>query len=231
MANTLYRARIWFNTSDVIGIDPTEEAARVADFEANHKSVTVPCDDLENQENLILRTMSYEDFGDLIDGVTFKWNMVLLETAEKFYDLYLYDKPNPSAPDGTQYVRVTEKTVGKYMQLLGFEFDCPAGETTNYDVKWTVDIELTGARAFVSVGDAGSKANMVVIDKDNILGYGAGLVITQFGKDVPSLVLEHGCEASTTTAATVSAGLYVRIQYVNTGAETRKMYGVVKYYK
>jgi hypothetical protein len=231
MVNILYRARIWFDTTDVIGVDAAQEAARVADFETHHKSGTTPCDDLENQENMIVQKMSYEEFDALIDGTTYKWSMVLLETAEKFYDLYLYDKPNPTAADGTMYVRVTEKTVGKYMQLLGFEFNCPAGQTTNYDVKWTVDIELTGARAFVSAGDTGSKANLTVVDKDNILGYGAGLVITQFGKDVPSNVLAHGCEASTTTAATIGAGLYVRIQYVNNGVEDRVMYGVIKYYK
>ena len=134
------------------------------------------------------------------------------------------------AEDSTPYVRVTEKTVGKFLQLHGFEMICPANETTNYDVKWTVDIEFVGARAKDENNIFGNYANMQLIDKDNILGYGAGFILHEFGKEVPSAIMVETCNVETTTAATINTGLYLRIQYVNNSETETKMSGALKYY-
>lgn len=142
------------------------------------------------------------------------------------------NKPiGPKAPDSTPYVRVTEKTVGKYLQLYGFEIECPKNETTNYDIKWTTDIEFTGAKAFDEKGIKGNYSNMQLIDKDNILGYGAGFILHEFGKKVPSYILNNGCDINTTTAATINQGLYIRIQYVNNSQEEdTTVFVALKYY-
>ena len=148
------------------------------------------------------------------------------------------NKPtHPSAVDTTPYVRVTEKPVGMFLQVKGIEFTAKAGETTDYYLDWDEDIEFTGARAKVyeeSTGEAfanfGDKAQMYFVDKDNILGYGAGLIITQFGKDVPGKILEWGCVTETTTSATLMEGLYLKISYTNTGNTDLKVCAVLKYY-
>lgn len=153
---------------------------------------------------------------------------------EDFEDNYKDDANQPLAPratDTTPYVRVTEKTVGKYMQLLGFEFTAVADDTTDYLVKWDHDVEFVGAVSKTEGAHKGDTANMSIVDVDNILGYGAGFVVTEFGKDVPGKMLEIKCEANTTTAATVLTGLYIRIRYVNTHAtEDVEVYGTLRYY-
>lgn len=144
---------------------------------------------------------------------------------------------SPRASDTTPYVRVTEKTVGKYLQLKGFEIDCPGNDTSDLYVSWTEDVEFVGARAKIydastgnALGDFNDTADMQIVDKDNILGYGAGLVITEFGKDIPGKILEWGCVSETTTAAMVMTGLYIKISYINSTSTDKKLCGVLKYY-
>jgi hypothetical protein len=147
------------------------------------------------------------------------------------------------ATDGTQYVRVTEKTVGKTMQVKGFEFTCPADTTTNYDMVWSKDIEMVGgcadcypwveATPTTSVEDFyDSKCNMQVVDKDNILGYGAGFVLATFATDIPvSKLMINGCAAVSTTAFILMEGLYIRVSVTN-DSDTAEcvITGSIKYY-
>lgn len=134
--------------------------------------------------------------------------------------------------DNTPYVRVTEKTVGKMMQLYGIELTASADDTTNYDVKWSEDIEFVGLKGCCENAHYGDKVNAVMIDKDNILGYGANFVVAEFGKNVPAMLLDiMGCSAETTTAVTLMAGLYLRLSYVNAHAtEDAKLYIALRYY-
>jgi hypothetical protein len=137
----------------------------------------------------------------------------------------------PKASDGTPYMRVTEKTVGKMMQMLGFEFTAVANDTTDYEVKWTEDIEFVGAVAKCDRSDKGDTVGMSIVDVDNILGYGAGFIVTEFGKDIPGKMIEAKCDANTTTAATILAGLYIRIRYVNTSTtDVVEIAGSLRYY-
>lgn len=184
--------------------------------------------------------MSYSDF---IDLASVKNGMIQYSAISDGYDLFFEEgtiiyscritdsadvsdfesnhksaanKPIvPKASDTTPYVRVTEKTVGKMMQLYGLEFTAVANDTTDYEVKWTKDIEFVGATARCNRSEFGDKVQMQIVDVDNILGYGAGFVVTEFGKNVPGKMIESKCDAQTTTAATVMTGLYVRIRYEN----------------
>jgi hypothetical protein len=71
---------------------------------------------------------------------------------------------------------------------------------------------------------------MQLIDIDNILGYGAGFVLHEFGKNISSALLHAGCNVETTTAATINAGLYIRIQYINNSDEDTTLNAALKYY-
>ncbi len=145
------------------------------------------------------------------------------------------------ATDRTPYVRVTEKTVGKTMQVKGFEITGAANTVTNHDIKWTEDIEIVGgfADAYTDPADSntvfefkGSKVQMQVVDVDNILGYGAGTVLNTFAVDIPATkLLLNGCAALSTTAFDLLTGLYIRIA-VDNQHTTDKIYvaGSLKYY-
>ena len=154
--------------------------------------------------------------------------------GSEFAGSYLSDanKPvRPTASDSTPYVRVTEKTVGKMMQLYGIEFLGSANNTTIIDTKWTNDIEFVGMRGTCINAHDNDKLDAILIDKDNILGAGSDYVITEFGKDIPAKLLElQGCVAEATTAATVISGLYVRLSYENTGSTDARVYAALRYY-
>ena len=143
-----------------------------------------------------------------------------------------YDvRDSPVASDDTPYVRVTEKTVGKMMQIYGFEFVATASDTTDFQMKWSNDIEFVGAVAKSEGAHTGDIVNMQIVDVDNILGYGSDFIITEFGKNVPGKIIEAKCISDTTTAATILAGLYVRIQYINIHTtEDVDMHGTLRYY-
>lgn len=75
---------------------------------------------------------------------------------------------------------------------------------------------MTGVKYKVIGGNAGDKLDFSIVDVDNILGYGAGLVLDSFASDFyvfpdeTAVIKEH--------RASLVAGLYVRCTYNNTGA-------------
>lgn len=191
------------------------------------KKINIQYQEKENEYNIFISE------GNII------WSYLLFKTTpvnsdqEDFENNYKNNANQPiiiKASDSTPYVRVTEKTVGKYLQLYGLEITCPNNQTSNYDIKWTVDLEFVGARAVDEKNLKGNYANMQLIDKDNILGYGAGFVLHEFGKNIPSALLYSGCNVETTTAATINKGLYIRIQYINNSDEDTTLNAALKYY-
>lgn len=89
MVEYLYRARIWTDTTNVLGVDPSVEAANKIDFEANYKASTVAVTDLEVMGTTFLIEKTYANFKPLIDGTNIKWTDIKCETAAIYYDLYL----------------------------------------------------------------------------------------------------------------------------------------------
>lgn len=130
------------------------------------------------------------------------------------------NKPiTPRATDMTPYVRVTEKTVGKTLKLKGFELTCTANATSSHQQKLTTDIELTGGTAHVDTPHHGDKIQVKIVDVDNILGYGAGLVVGHIGRDIPAKMCEHtAVQIRSASALTVMAGLYLKVEYYNSHA-------------
>lgn len=90
MVDYLYKTRIWFDTTDVVGdIDPATEAANTADFEANYKSQCYPVDDIELLETFFMVEWDYATMKAKIGEEVVAWTDVKLETGDKFYDLYI----------------------------------------------------------------------------------------------------------------------------------------------
>ncbi len=89
MADYLYKTRIWFDTTDVIGVDVEKEAADTLDFETNYKANCYPVNDLELMETYFLVDWTYDQLKQKITDTGLDWTDVKLETADKFYDLYV----------------------------------------------------------------------------------------------------------------------------------------------
>lgn len=103
-------------------------------------------------------------------------------------------------------------------RLHGNEGTATAGQTTNIDFLISQERYVNGVRVMLVNHVDGDKMNFEVVDVDNILGYGAGLVLDQFGKDwyidsnictQPDVIIPY--------PAKVIAGLYIRLAYVSVG--------------
>jgi len=135
--------------------------------------------------------------------------------------------------DDVPYVRVTDRTVGLVMHIHGSEFTAAADTVTKDQMKFTQDIEIVGATMSCAGSHNGDVINMKVIDIDNVLGYGAGVVLAQFAIDVPGELMEGKLvEAISTSSSTIPAGVYCSMEYTNTHAsEEVDVHYIYKYYK
>lgn len=89
MADYLYHCYIYHDTSNVIGVVPADEAAKVLDFETNYKSPAVKIDDVVINATTFETVKTYTQFKALIDGVNITWGDVKYAKEEKAYDIYL----------------------------------------------------------------------------------------------------------------------------------------------
>jgi hypothetical protein len=92
--------------------------------------------------------------------------------------------------------------------------------TTNIDFLLSDDCLITGAMFSTKGAVYGDKVHFQVVDKDNMFGYGAGMVLNQFitnwfiNPDISrQLDMENGYPAK------IYAGLYLRLVYVSIGTE------------
>lgn len=90
-----------------------------------------------------------------------------------------------------------------------------AGQTTDIDHKIVdANLVLTGADMLVQA-NAGDYIAAQVIDKDNVLGYGAGVVLDNY---IHKRFIKNGDVVSAGyCSGVISAGLYLRVKYTNTG--------------
>ena len=88
MANYLYKTFIYTDTTNVVGLDETENAAHLADYEGNHQADTIKVDDIQIAETTFVTDMEYDDFHDLI-VTPFDWGDVRELEKDNNYQLYL----------------------------------------------------------------------------------------------------------------------------------------------
>lgn len=94
-----------------------------------------------------------------------------------------------------------------------------AGTTTNIDYKLTEARLLDGVKMILKDQAFGDSVKFQVVDVDNILGYGAGTVLDEFGNSwyVSADTQDQGA-INLPYSAEISANLYIRIVYNSTGA-------------
>jgi len=89
MAEYLYHTYIYHTTTDVIGVDPVVEAAKVADFDTNYKSQCILVSDIIPAATTFDINLGYLEFKAKVDGVNILWTDIKYANEEKVYDLYL----------------------------------------------------------------------------------------------------------------------------------------------
>lgn len=92
--------------------------------------------------------------------------------------------------------------------------------TTNIDYQMPDNWMLYGAELLFNHAVDGDSISFQVVDKDNILGYGAGLVVNQWVRKWYVPVGETRWKVTSETAGTIPAGLYVRLIYTSVGTES-----------
>lgn len=98
----------------------------------------------------------------------------------------------------------------------GIRFSATANTTTTYDYLLTEDRILTGAEGLVNGASWGDKVTLQVVDKDNVLGFGANTVLNQFVTDWNICTDQQ--RQNTPNAiypAKLLAGVYVRVLYTS----------------
>lgn len=100
----------------------------------------------------------------------------------------------------------------------GISFTASAGTTTSYDYKLTEARLVSGTRLLVRNQAWGDHVKFQVVDVDNILGYGAGVVLDEFATEwyIVSDKEDQG-NVVLTYSAEVLANLYIRLIYTSVG--------------
>lgn len=89
MADYLYIAKIWKDSSAVIGVDPVVEEERKVDFETNYKDSCYRITAVQLLNTVFSSTLEYEVFKTKVDGESVTWaDVKIVEDAES-YNLYI----------------------------------------------------------------------------------------------------------------------------------------------
>lgn len=168
---------------------------------------------------------SYQLF--LIDGL-FQVQCTLFKTTPENADQLDFEtnyKPvsnKPLVPRDSTGREI--KTISPFTDASGFRFrgssfsgSCSANSTADIDFQITQERYINGGRLLVNNIGNDDKMTFQVVDKDNILGYGANAVLDEFIKDyfIPTT---GNLEVRLDYPARIIAGLYLRLKYTSTHA-------------
>lgn len=127
------------------------------------------------------------------------------------------DSPRDST--GLPIYRGSPFTDSLGFRFRGHSFKDTVSTNTTKDIDYLVSAErwINGGRLIVDNIGADDKLTFQVVDKDNVLGYGAGAVLDEFIKDfyIPST---GNLEVALAYPARIYAGLYLRLKYTSTHA-------------
>jgi len=122
---------------------------------------------------------------------------------------------------GREIFSVSSFSVNTDYEVKAAGFKGTATKTTTTNIDYAIGVEdryINGIKLLANNGVMGDKVNLMVVDKDNLLGYGAGLVVKQFGFNwnIDPSVVNQGAEIFNYLAR-IPAGFYVRVSYVSVG--------------
>lgn len=109
---------------------------------------------------------------------------------------------------------------GQYeVKATGYRGTAAAGTTTNLDFAiGAEDRYINGLALILKNHAAEDLVGLKIVDVDNVLGYGAGLVLKTFGTNWNvDDSQQHQGKDSFNYAAKIPAGVYVRVVYESTG--------------
>jgi hypothetical protein len=109
----------------------------------------------------------------------------------------------------------------------GMEGVATHGTSTNFDFHLTTTKAVYGAQYFAQNSVMGDSVTFEVVDVDNLLGAGAGYVISKF-VDKWYVIPNTFVDVPLPLASTIPAGLYIRVVYNSVGSQDVNM--IVNFY-
>lgn len=104
-----------------------------------------------------------------------------------------------------------------HYRFSGQSYSATPSGTSTFDLQLSEPVRLNGGSYWVKDPNAGDVMTFQVVDVDNILGTGAGVVVTEYVTALPVPPWDHLQELRSPTAANIPAGLYLRVIYTSTG--------------
>lgn len=102
-------------------------------------------------------------------------------------------------------------------RFVGELYACAPG-TTEHDLPLASAVRLQGGSYWTEGATVGDRVSLLVVDVDDVLGGGAGAVVSEYVQRLPVAPWQQQVEVMSPTAALVPAGLYLRVKYENVGA-------------
>lgn len=167
-----------------------------------------------------------------VDSLTINFKANLSSTEETTLDNIIYNHDH-TIPSPTEIIPVDLQvpkdqfdrpilTTSPFSDAVGFRFrgasfkDTVATNTTK-DIDYLISQErwINGGRAIIDNIGADDKVTFQVVDKDNILGFGAGTILDEFISNfyIPQ---DGNLEVRLAYPARIIAGLYIRLKYTST---------------
>jgi hypothetical protein len=135
---------------------------------------------------------------------------------------YLKDIPNLDS-DGYPIIRTRafNNTDGYLFRGVGVIGEAVANSVSNIDYRLTEERWINEAQLILMNHNFTDSIKFQVVDVDNVLGYGAGLVLNEFATNwqISSSKQDQGT-VRVDYPARILANLYIRIVYTNTGNST-----------
>lgn len=116
------------------------------------------------------------------------------------------------------------ESYGFRQRSRGFTTEINAGVTSNIDCLISEERYITGLQIILQNQVFGDTMTLQVVDVNNILGYGAGAVLDEFGKNW-NVSPDTACQGiiENPYPAKIAAGLYIRVVYTSTGQTNIKV--------
>jgi len=105
------------------------------------------------------------------------------------------------------------------MRFRGASFTDTVSANSSKDIDYQITQEryINGGKLIVKNIGQDDKITFQVVDKDNVLGFGAGVVLDEFIKDF-YLPINESLNVQLDYPAKIIAGLYLRLKYTNTNS-------------
>lgn len=102
-------------------------------------------------------------------------------------------------------------------RFVGDLFSCSPG-TTEHSRRVEAPIRLQGGGFWTRGGTVGDRVSLLVVDVDDILGGGAGAIVSEYVSRLPVPPWDFAQGIESPTAGTIPAGLWLVVRYENTGS-------------